>query len=88
MSSTDHYPIIASTYFYRDTDSSRCKKVFRDHSENAVRNLIDECAGFLRYLDQFANLALESRINIFYNRLYTLIDKNGILRAKLMSKRV
>ena len=88
LSTTDHYPVIVSTYFYSNTDhSANCKKVFRDHSDTAVNNLIQDCRAFMRYIDQFANMDLETRINIFHGRLYSLYDRCCKLRVKQISKK-
>ena len=41
----------------------------------------------MRYIDQFANIDLETRINIFHGRLYSLYDRCCKLRVKQISKK-
>ena len=85
MSTTDHFPIIVSTVLQSNYKNPNIKKIFRDDSDSAIGKLKSECEAFLRYLDQFANMSVDNRVNIFHERLYELYNKNCKLRMKQIS---
>ena len=85
ISTTDHFPTFASTIFPVHSNKSSIKKVFRDHSDQAVNKMLSGCQAFLRYFDQFSSLNTESRVNIFQERIYQLYNDNCRLCVKQVS---
>ena len=69
INTTDHFPILTSTIYQCNFNNSTITKVFRDHSERALNNLISACTSFIRYFEQFSSLDIESRVNIFHETL-------------------
>ena len=82
---TDHFPVLTSTVFHNSSKNTTVTKVFRDHSDQALSNLRNDCAAFLRYFDQFSQLNIESRVNIFHERFYQLYNRHCTLITKQIS---
>ena len=86
VSVTDHFPVFMATYLDIEISESYIRKVFRDHSRGAMQQLREDILYFVRYFDQFDDLSINSRMNIFLDNLYRIYDKNCITRVKQISK--
>ena len=88
VSTTDHFPVFASTHFDEGREVSPfVKKFFRDHSKASIERLRTDCIAMLGELARFDELDTCTRINIFHDKIYDIYNKTCPLRSKFIPRK-